>query len=183
MKVRCINDEYWKQNILTKGKVYEVLNQDSVHYKILDDLGWIKCFEKDRFEVVKEDNIEKTFQEVIATIKEREVWVCEKINRKIIKGDDGIIEIRGLNDEIFDNVVALLFSDEKYKLQRKEYTFEEAFKAYEEGKEIEGYTYRYKKIKNQDAYFNKLLEDWVISHDLVSIIDLGEIRGKWYIND
>jgi len=129
---------------------------------------------------IKNNEIEKTFREVIADIKEGEVWENSHIRIYHIESNDNIV----IEDKEGDARYRFtMLSEVKFRLKRKQYTFEEAFKAYEEGKEIEGYTYRYKKIKNQDAYFNKLLEEWVISHDLVSIIDLGEIRGKWYIND
>lgn len=189
MKVRCI-DGSWTDNELTTGKEYEVLSEMGCYYQLKANDKGIEyhCYVKSRFEIVEEDKemLEKTFQEVIATIKEREIWVCEKINRKIIKADDGIIEIRGLNDEIFDNVVALLFSDEKYKLQRKAYTFAEAFKAYEEGEEIEscvnGIKFKKKETTEgdiQDFYFGKHEKVW---WRFVGF-DLELMRGKWYINN
>lgn len=180
MKVRCINNNW---NNLTKGKVYDVIHIIDSEIQIYNDSGNKQTFYIGNFEVIKEENKmqEKTFREVIADIKEREVWICEKFNRKIIKGDDGVIEIRKLNDETFNNTSALIFNDEKYKLQRKEYTFEEAFKAYEEGKEIEscytGTKYKFEKL----IYFykRKNIEDWQLHGEM----QLNEIRSKWYINN
>lgn len=184
MKVRCI-DGSWSSNELTTGKEYEVLSEVGCYYKLkINDKGIrYHCYVKSRFEVIKEDKemIEKSFREVIEDIKEREVWICEKFNRKIIKGDDGVIEIRKLNNETFNNTSALIFNAEKYKLQRKEYTFEEAFKAYEEGKEIEscytGTKYKFEKL----IYFykRKNVEDWQLHGEM----QLNEIRSKWYINN
>ena len=69
---------------------------------------------------------ELTFKEVIANIKEGEVWESEE---KIIRKISGAIVI-GLKDK--ENIGSEMgFLDNvKYKLKRKEYTFEEAFKAY-----------------------------------------------------
>ena len=124
--------------------------------------------------------MKKTFREVMTDIKEREVWICETLNRKIIKGDDGVIEIRKLNDKTFDNISALIFNDEIYELQRQQYSFKEAFKAYEEGKEVEScYSqYKYKKINGVDLYskFENVLCD-------ADSFGINEIRGKWYINN
>lgn len=184
MKVRCIAAGAYSDE-LTTGKEYEVLAEIGCYYQLkINDKGQgYQCYIKSRFEIVREDNKmqEKTFREVIADIKEREVWICEKFNRKIIKSDDGVIEIRKLNDETFDNVSALIFNDEKYKLQRKEYTFKEAFKAYEEGKEIESCKtgYRYKKINGEDGFYSKFSGEW-IEDDIT--FNCEEIRSSWYIN-
>ena len=186
MKVRCIDD--LGTTVLEVGRVYDG-NLKFDHWNkekrwFLEGEKFRKfCFREKAFEIVREDNKmqEKTFREVIADIKEREVWICEKFNRKIIKSDDGVIEIRKLNDETFDNVSALIFNDEKYKLQRKEYTFKEAFKAYEEGKEIESCKtgYRYKKINGEDGFYSKFSGEW-IEDDIT--FNCEEIRSSWYIN-
>lgn len=179
MKVRCVNNNW---NNLTKGKVYDVIYIIDSEIQIYNDLGDKQTFYIGNFEVIKEENEmqEKTFREVIADIKEREVWICEKFNRKIIKGDDGVIEIRKLNDETFDNISGLIFNDEKYKLQRQQYSFEESFKAYEEGKEIEScYSqYKYKKEGGLDLY-SKTENEWYGEDSF----EIDEIRGKWYINN
>ena len=122
---------------------------------------------------------ELTFKEVIANIKEGEV--CES-EEKIIQKISCAIVI-GLKDK--ENIGSEMgFLDNvKYKLQRKEYTFQEAFKAYEEGKEIESKEFKYKKINGIDSF--KLIREkygWNECEDGFEI-HLDEIRDKWYIND
>ena len=76
---------------------------------------------------------------------------------------------------------ALQISEEDtFKLKRKEYTFEEAFKAYEKGKEIEScYSqYKYKKEGGLDLY-SKTENEWYGEDNF----EIDEIRGKWYINN
>lgn len=190
MKVRCI-DGSWTSNELTTGKEYEVLSEVGCYYQLkINDKGIeYHCYAKSRFEIVEEDNKmqEKTFREVIADIKEREVWICEKFNRKIIKGDDGVIEIRKLNDETFDNISAILFRDEIYMLQRKQYSFEEAFKAYEDGKEIESCISndKFKKVDNCSWKFKTTYMDEYSDYmsNETEIFSVDEIRGKWHINN
>jgi hypothetical protein len=125
--------------------------------------------------------VEKTFREVIADIKEGEVW------------DNGYfkIELKGgsycigrTQDQVSKNIIGfVIYPHVKFKLQRKEYTFQEAFKAYEEGKEIESKEFKYKKINGIDGF--KLIREkygWNECEDGFEI-HLDEIRDKWYIND
>ena len=108
--------------------------------------------ELELFEGVKEMK-ELTFKEVIANIKEGEVW---ESNEKTItiKYDQVIIQVKeGYEGRVNGNERMALSLDKKYKLQRKEYTFEEAFKAYEEGKEIESVISAYRIKKLTDGRF------------------------------
>lgn len=119
--------------------------------------------------------MKKTFREVIATIKEGEVWVNEVSPISFIRlREDGVLDFN-------ENEGVNLYNT--YTLQRKEYTFEEAFKAYEDGKEIESCEgpYRYKKQNGNDAYFDTFAEAWWIGTPIT--FSLQEIRGKWYINN
>lgn len=121
-----------------------------------------------------------TFREVIANIKDGEVW--ENENQRIARiyiNKSGNIHLEGNDNSFSQNFSTCAGLDVKYKLQRKEYIFEEAFKSYEEGKEIESKSYRYKKINEQDKYYSKLAKEW-IDHDS---FDIDEIVGKWYINE
>lgn len=65
--------------------------------------------------------MKKTFREVIATIKEGEVWVNEVSPISFIRIiEDGVLDFN-------ENEGVNLYNT--YTLKRKEYTFEEAFKA------------------------------------------------------
>lgn len=178
MKVRCRNN--FGLTKLRVGKIYEGelkfnewLGEERWYIKGLEGL----YFEEQVFEIVKDDSMRKTFREVIADIKEGEVW--ESHCKKIIGFKDGDFEIRDNDGHKFGNAVSIR-SANKYRLKRKEYTFEEAFKAYEEGKEIESRynQYKYKKIDGVDAYSKT-------KNDLYKADSFGinEIRGKWYINN
>ena len=123
--------------------------------------------------------MEKTFREVIKDIKEGEVW--ENENRKITINDLGEIFIK-------DKITGLRSFNPKvkYKLQRREYTFEEAFKAYEEGKEIESTRSKVKLKKKDDglfAYKFEYMEKWLIMSEDIATFSIDVIRDKWYIND
>ena len=123
--------------------------------------------------------MEKTFREVIKDIKPGEIW--ENENRKITINDlgeifieDKITGLRSFNPKV------------KYKLQRREYTFEEAFKAYEEGKEIESIRTKVKFKKKDDAqlfYKFEHMKKWAIMDEDTETFSIDAIRDKWYIND
>ena len=120
---------------------------------------------------------ELTFKEVIANIKEGEVWestysIVSKLENRIDIEVNGNCKSIGIGDTV------------KFKLRRKEYTFEEAFKAYEEGKEVESGSYKYKKCNGADCFklIRSIKDEWIKCEDGFEI-HLDEIRGKWYIND
>lgn len=156
-----------------KGKVFEIKGI----------CGGAYIFEEDGFhwtdemlEEVNEEVQEKTFQEVIATIKEGEVWECSDI--KIIK-DCNSIQLLGISrDTVFCDI------SKSFKLQRKEYTFEEAFKAYEEGKEIESCEEcRFKLIDKDTTLIIDCVGDEMEYSNKRELFSVKEIRGKWYINN
>lgn len=178
MKVRCI-DGSWSSNELTTGKEYEVLSEVGCYYQLKINNKGIRyhCYVKSRFEVIKEENkMEKTFREVIADIKEGEVWECR--SKYIQRFADGIQIYHKEKGKSTPSM--LMRNNDKFKLQRKEYTFEEAFKAYEEGKEIEScYSQcKYKKEGGLDLY-SKTENEWYGEDNF----EIDEIRGKWYINN
>lgn len=126
-----------------------------------------------------------TFREVIANIKEGEVW--ESLNKashiqKIISKKWGINFIFNCDNEGDLGEIGVN-NNCRFKLKRKQYSFQEAFKAYEEGKQIEscesGLEYRIKEgIVEISA--NKTYEDTCGLGE--SIFSTKEIKGKWYIN-
>ena len=177
MKVRCYDNSYL-EDCLTVGRIYDVKEIKENYYVIKDDKGITNLFWHGEFEIVKENEMEKTFREVIADIKEGEVW--EDKNFVLTLGYDERLRIT--HKEGFDNCVAIYIDiNGKFKLKREEFTFTEAFKAYEEGKEIENLESGYKYKQNE--MFSNLTGGWYDFHDDNEIFSLKEIRGKWYINN
>ena len=179
MKVRCIDDCDIDIGQITNGKVYDVLKEGGLGYLIIDDLNIRKYLRKDRFEIVKEENkMKKTFREVIADIKEGEVWESENTLTQIYTRND--VLIIDFKEEVTTKIVKIA-ADAKFRLKRKEYSFDEAFKAYEEGEVVESEDgFIYKKINGQDCVCSDEARDWVKNDGGFSV---KEIRGKWYIND
>lgn len=177
MKVRCINAGNLTP-LLVNGKIYE---GELVCDEGNKEMIWnIKGFEHWRFEDFRFEEVkELTFQEVIANIKKGEVW------------EDDIFEVDRTKSEairIKDKHSGFIFSfhkEDSLQLKRKKYSFAEAFKAYEEGKEIEC-CYGGQKLKKEnkkDYYFNYDKEEYVpLSFDEV-FFDIATIRSEWYIND
>ena len=122
--------------------------------------------------------MEKTFKEVIEDIKEKEIWENENFTLMLTSDK----EIRITHKEGFDNCVAIYIDvNSKFKLKREQHTFAEAFKAYEEGKEIEALESNYKLKKGK--MFSKITGRWSLFSEEDVVFYLKEIRGKWYIND
>lgn len=120
----------------------------------------------------------KTFREVITTIKEGETWVNDIAPISYIRlREDGVLDFN-------ENEGVNLFCT--YTLQKKQCTFEEAFKAYEEGKEIESLVseIKYRRFDEKVSLFvvgeN---EDFSSINNDNAIFSINEIRGKWYINN
>lgn len=199
MKVRCIDNENIYYGMLSLGTIYEVHNRNQFNYEVIDDSGRYIYFNKERFEEVNEEldfvkevveeclkekelreknKTEKTFREVIADIKEGEVWECLGI--KITKDSDSIQMLGFGKNTIF------MDSSRIFNLQRKEYTFEEAYKKAKEGAEIQSLAsnIKYKKYDENTMMFkDKDMDDFAgISNDN-AIFSVDEIQGKWYINN
>lgn len=124
--------------------------------------------------------MEKTFREVIATIKTGEVW--ENYNKKITCHSDGI-QIYHKDKERYTPSM-LILDEDKFTLRIKEYIFEEAFREYEKGDiEIESKTTgnRFKKVDGNDMFFSNAFDKWSISSCF--IFRGNEIRGMWYIKN
>lgn len=140
------------------------------------EFGWTE----DMFDKIEEDNNMKelTFKEVITNIKEDEVWESNDISIFKTKDDISIDWKNG-----GDNGV-LIFDDEKFKLKRKQYNFEEAFKFFEKGREIESVVSR-KCFKIRDSVSVYITKDKTINtvNDEIRLFTHNEISGKWYVND
>lgn len=122
-KVIKSNGKRW-----TTGEKYKKIElvDSLVGYKLNRCLGYWKEKELKLYKEVKEMK-ELTFKEVIANIKEGQIWESDI---KIIKCSiNGNITVRS---KIDNNSQIMNFNkDNLYKLKREEYTFQEAFKAYE----------------------------------------------------
>lgn len=163
-----------------KGKIVTIRDIDNEgKYFIEDGEHW--RYTEEMFE--KEDNkIKKlTFREVIANIEEGEIWESKT---SYIGKRKGVIDIW---DNKPYNTVKSIFDDTLFKLKRKQYTFQEAFECFEEGKEIEStYGTKYK--------FDKTTEEVTITETQYAnrtsiycfedtLFRCDEIQGKWYINE
>lgn len=121
---------------------------------------------------------ELTFREVIANIKEGEVWENTKkcFVLEAIKKEDGIIKLD------FRDKRTSFGIDGLFKLKINKVSFSQAFKAYEEGKEIvscvSGYKYYYDGLN----YYIQAPEGTSRIKWLERTFRVEEIRGKWYIN-
>ena len=173
MKVRCYDNSYL-EDCLTVGRIYDVKDIKENYYVIKDDKGITNLFWHGEFEIVKENEMEKTFREVIADIKEGEVWESEEKIISLMNTNDVVITLKDRDRRINSMGFA---SSTLYHLQRKQYTFEEAFKAYEDGKEIES-CYSGDKYMIQHGG-----SDCYADGSKTGTIGFNEIRGKWYINN
>lgn len=127
--------------------------------------------------------VEKTFQEVMNTINDGEIWLNKYKNKRLTKiqklYDSIIFEF---DDEYKDIGVSL---NDIFILDKKKYTFEEAMKALKEGKEIEscysGIKYITSPNRNENVfYFDTEYNKWITELHMFSH---NEIFGDWYIND
>lgn len=127
---------------------------------------------------------ERTFKEVIANIKEGEVWENNKMNL-VIKLIEGRIYIGDRYDNEVDGFIGQYIPlTLKFELQRKKYSFDEAFKAYEEGKEIESCEgCKFKRCDKDVVLIIDFAGDKIKRSSCEDLFSIKEIRGKWYIND
>ena len=172
--------ESLKGRIATIVEVYDCLSYDID----IDEEGWM--WTEEMFEIIEKEvsvNMkELTFREVIANIKEGEVWESEtleiyldnKTSELVLKHKTNYFTCREIG----------ITKEKKFKLKRPQYTFQEAFKAFEEGKEIESCvtSYTFRKIDDYIEVWDKTEgERRYLEFD--EMFSLEEIRNKWYIND
>lgn len=123
--------------------------------------------------------MEKTFQELMNTIKEGETWINKCKNRRLTKIQKFYNSILFKFDNEYTNVGVNL--NDIFVLDKKKYTFEEAMKALKEGKEIESCYSEIKYInRNENVYyFDTEYNKW----NECSMFSLKEIFDDWYINN
>ena len=124
--------------------------------------------------------VEKTFQEVISTINDGEIWLNKYKNKRLTK----IQKLYGsiifeFDDKYTDIGVGL---NDVFIMERKEYDTGYAMQELLKGKEIESCIteVRYRLIGDNINYFNKDFCEWTkLKYPFVN----EEIINDWYIND
>lgn len=145
-----------------------------------DDNRW--KWTEDMFDKIEEDKNMKglTFKEVIANIKEGEVWESDV---SYISKRKGVVDIW---DNKPSKTVKSILDDALFILQRKQYSFEEAFKSFEKGREIESCEskLKYKIYEDEFIRITNSTDDkkWLRGNDDRNFT-VSEIQNKWYIND
>lgn len=140
------------------------------------------CWTEEMFEKENNNMQELTFKEVIANIKEGETWESENY---IIKCSHGTISIETKNGEVFNGIA--FCGNILFTLQKEQYTFEKAFKSFENGKEIEsvyGTKYKLNKATEEVSIIETQCANKTSIYCLQdTLFRCDEIRGKWYINN
>lgn len=165
--------KYKEKNLigyLTKDRVYSVIsiNEALGVIEFINDSGVQDMTFGNKFEKV-EDNMEKNLLEIIK----------DGFNNKVYEDVNGNTVYVASNNEVIFNYkkpknsstkidIEILNLNAIYKLERKQYTFTEAFAAYEEGKEIES------------CISGKIWGEEIACFNTIAIKD---IQGKWYINN
>lgn len=172
MNVKCL--ESYEGSSLKVGEVYTVDYETTDSYVFRFNGIRFQAL-KDRFEILREDN-KKTFREVIAAIKEGEVWESNRTRIELVNGN---IQISRIVGEKFDSYI-LQFSEYTYfTLQRKRYKFDEAMKSYKEKIIIEscvtGDKYRF------DGTTDLICKKGFTEYTRLKSIFIEEIKGEWYI--
>ena len=171
----CGNYEFIKEMVHLKGEIVTIKEVLKSGYRIEEEYY---MWTDEMLEEVKSEAKEKTFREVIADIKKGEVW--ESHCKRIIGVGAGVFRIENKNGEDIGSYVAVNVKN-KYRLQRKEYTFEEAFKAYEEGKVIESCVTGDKYTWN--GFADLICKNGSDGYHKLKSIYIEEIKGKWHINN
>lgn len=184
MKVRCLNAEGFK-SVLREGNIYEgelkfnnTFNENRWEIRGIRKVDGV-AFKKWRFKEVKE----LTFKEVIASIKDgesyRAIYKKGLGNCPTITRNQNSIEI----DFPLKTDCYLFTRDMLFELVRKNYTFEEAFKAFEEGKEMESCEgWKFKKKGDKVIVTNHSGARFEES-SANALFSLKEMKGDWYINE
>lgn len=112
-----------------------------------------------------------------------------------LKDDDGDLYtilngclVNGIHtkfDSDYETESSFIIDGEFTIMERKKYTFTEAFKSYEEGKEIEDkWGMRYRKSKDGNVEYKvDHMKDWERYFNDYNVFSIEQIRGEWYINN
>ena len=127
--------------------------------------------------------MEKTFKEVMNTIKEGETWVSKNPSRRLARIQKFYDSISFVFNNTYTDVA--VNQNDVYVLERKKYTFEEAMKALKEGKEIESCASETKyiissKLGGYILFYDTERKEWLTAFRMFGH---SEIFGDWYIND
>lgn len=177
MEVRCL--EVYEGSSLKVGEVYTIDYEIGDSYVLVVNGIRVQALKK-RFEIVIKDN-RKTFREVIADIKEGEVWENSLRKIELVNGD---IQISRINGKEFNTHVLQFSKSITYKLKRNKYNFNEAFKSYEDGIKVESKFsgISYEKIYGGLTRVTSSLGE-AKENDNEITFSTGEIRGEWYIHE
>lgn len=174
--------EFTKWDIFKEGTSYSFfINGIAITRLDLDKAQGLKIIEWE-IDTMKE----LKSLEVIANIEEGQAYKCTRKNARVKAIKRKIVDNKDVIEFLVDGKCGYssfaIEVDDTFTLHRKEYTFQEAFKAYEEGKEIESdfNGYKYKKINGIDMRLKYMGEEW---EENFGGFDMLEIRGAWYIND
>ncbi len=119
MKLRCVDNE-GIESWLTPGNEYEIMKESYTSYEVIGDDGVVCECCKSRFELVEEPT-EFTFQEVIARIKEGEVYVntnpSSRVEKLSLKYGKEVLIIEGNYKGLMHNEFGIILED-KFKLQK-----------------------------------------------------------------
>ena len=125
---------------------------------------------------------ELTFKEVVANIKEGEVWevVKEQYGIRKVWMSHGDLRIENNTNK----AITCIDGNGKFKLQRQRHTFQEAFESFKQGKEIESCVNNTRFIKIGDTIKRIDTSGYMVGYSQTEeFFSIKEIQGNWYINN
>lgn len=176
LMVECIDNDRKLLN-LTTGKQYPVISEDEIYYKVKNDYGLIREYDKSVFKPVepqKEEKKEYSAFELldfpVGTKFEDDRTIFEIVEFE--EGNKGIVIAETKGEMIFStNLLKTKFTLIE---EPKAVTTSEAFKALEEGKTIESCKeFKYRKENGKIKCIFEIIP--------VKVMDFEELEGKWII--
>lgn len=183
-RIKLIGDIDGLAPIGTKGTIIKIDGDDTACIEFEKGRGDKKWWARTNKIVHAEEVEGLNFLDVIDNIEEGQTWESiDNDSLKTIKMDNGNLYFDFVAGGNGVHTTKSLYALKKIE-EAEEVTFEEAYKAYEEGKEIEDCAgTKYKKIDGVDCYKMEFEEEF---SEKASEVDywfgFEEIRGKWYIN-